>query len=352
MRTPDVRYVSGLCWGFLYRNERNNMNVMYLCNNNYAMVAGVSICSLLDHNLDIDEINIFLVADNIANGNLKRLQSIVDFYNRNLFIIPKPDMKELLECDVETHWWIDNVFSRILLGEVLKEYRFVHRLIYIDCDTLIVGSIKDLWELDLCGNIGAGVCEAMGNVHKKAIGLSKEDNYFNAGMFLVDVDRWRLENKDNAARKFIKEVRGKLEYADESVLNGILAKEMLRLSPKYNLTSLSFYFTSKELIKYRKSYINYTEEERIEALNDARIVHFTSTYLDVRPWVEGCRHPYTEKWHEYKEKTPWKNQELRKDNRTIVKRIARKAAILMPKQMRLLLTGLVHAYIKPLKYMQ
>lgn len=326
------------------------MNVMYLCNENYAMIAGVSICSLLDHNLDIDEINIFLVSDDIVEDSCKKLQNIVNSYNRKLFFIPKPDMKKLIMCNVETHWWIDNVFSRVFLGEVLKEYKFVHRLIYIDCDTLIVGSIKDLWELDLRGNIGAGVCEAMGNLHKKAIGLSKEDNYFNAGMFLIDVDRWRLENKDNAAKKFIEDANGKLEYADESVLNGILAKELIRLLPKYNLTSLSFYFTSQELLLYRKSYINYTEEERMDALDDARIIHFTSTYLDVRPWIKGCQHPYTQKWHEYKEKTPWKDQVLRKDNRNIFTKIVRKIFVFMPSPIRILLTGFIHAYIKPLKY--
>ena len=155
------------------------MNVMYLCNDSYAMIAGISICSLLDNNSDVDEINIFLVADDITENNREKLREIADRYNRTLFFLPKPNVKELLGCDLDVHWWIDNVFSRVLLQEVLKEYRYVHRIIYIDCDTLIVGSIKDLWELDIQEGIGAGVCEAMGNWHKKAIGLAKTDNYFN-----------------------------------------------------------------------------------------------------------------------------------------------------------------------------
>ena len=327
------------------------MNVMYLCNDSYAMIAGVSVYSLLDNNLDVDEINIFLVTEDIESDNLKKLQEIVELYHRNIFFIPKPDMADLLGGHVEMHWWIENVFSRIFLGEVLKCYESVHRLLYIDCDTLVVGSLGDLWEMDLQGRIGAGVCEAMGDLHKKAIGLSKDDNYFNAGMFLIDVDRWRLENRDEQAKEFIKCVRGRLEYADESVLNGILGKEMVRLSPKYNLTSLSFYFTADELIIYRKSYINYTEKERQDALGDARIVHFTSTYLDVRPWVEGCRHPYAERWREFKDKTPWKGQPLRKDNRNLKKRIVRKLVMCLPSGLRLHVTGIMHAYVKPLKYM-
>ncbi len=86
-------------------------------------------------------------------------------------------------------------------------------------------------------------------------------------------------------------------------------------------------------------------------LGDARIVHFTSTYLDVRPWVEGCRHPFAERWHEFKDKTPWKGQPLRKDNRNLKKRIVRKLVMCLPSGLRLHVTGIMHAYVKPLKYM-
>lgn len=37
------------------------MNIMYLCDDSYAMIAGVSIYSLLKNNQDIDTINIFLL---------------------------------------------------------------------------------------------------------------------------------------------------------------------------------------------------------------------------------------------------------------------------------------------------
>lgn len=326
------------------------MNVMYLCDNSYAMMAGISIYSLLDNNLDADEINIFLIADNISEENCEKLQAVVNSYKRKIIFIAKPDIKSFLGRKVETHWWTDNVFSRIFLGEVLKDFQFVHKLIYIDCDTLVIGSIKDLWQLELHGNIGAGVCEAMGNLHKKAIGLSKKDNYFNAGMFLIDIDRWRLSNKDHVAKEFVKSTKGKLEYADESVFNGIISKELVRLSPKYNLTSLSIYFTVDELKMYRKSYISYSKDERQEALDDPRIIHFTSTYLDVRPWVEGCRHPYAGRWLRYKETSLWADEPCMKDNRSAKKRLAKKMVFLLPKYLRLQITGIIHAYIKPLKY--
>lgn len=326
------------------------MNVMYLCGDSYAMVLGISILSLLESNRDAESIQIFVVADDISDGNLDKIRKTVEAYNRKMVALKKPDIKGLLGCRVEMHWWVENVFSRVFLGEVFKSYTDVHRVIYIDCDTLVVGSLKDLWDMDLGSYIGAGVCEAMGDAHKKAIGLPKEDNYFNAGMFLIDLDKWKNAGIDAKASDFVNRQKGKLEYADESVLNGVLSRNLKRISPKYNLTSLSVYFTSDELKTYRKSYINYSEGEREEALADARVIHFTSTFLDVRPWVEGCHHPYTEKWLEYKKRSYWAEEPLLADARPAKKRLARNLALAMPRKIRLEITGMIHAYIKPMKY--
>lgn len=326
------------------------MNIMYLCDNHYAMILGISILSLLDSNKDAESINIFLVNDKISDDNINKISKLVDSYNRKLIILEKPNIKALLGCKVKTYCWIENVFSKVLLSEVFKDYKEIHRIIFIDSDTLIVGSLKDLWNMDLESHIGAGVCEAMGNIHKRVIGLSKEDNYFNGGMFLIDLDKWRNTDVDAKASEFVNRYRGELEYTDESVLNGILSQDLKRISPKYNLTSLSIYFTTDELKTYRKSYINYSEEERQEAIGEAKIIHFTSTFLDVRPWVEGCKHPYAQKWLEYKAKSFWADEPMMMDARSTMKRIVQNIALIMPKSIRLPITGMIHAYIKPIKY--
>lgn len=326
------------------------MNIMYLCDNNYAYIAGISMLSLMDNNKNTDEIMFFLVEDGVDDDNKRKLKEIVNKYNRQIIFIPKPNLKPFLGEKIQLHWWIENVYSRVFLQEVFKDYPDVVRLIYIDCDTLILGNIEDLWNIELGNYIGAGVCEAMGSLHKKGIGLTKIDNYFNAGMFLIDLDKWRTNEIDKEASTFVKSHNGKLEYADESVLNGVLSTKIMRVSPKYNITSLTVYFNEKELKRYRKSYYTHSEAERKEALSDPRIVHFTSTFLDNRPWVEECKHPFKDKWDYYKMESPWKNQEPSKDNRSKKKKAVRIIVMKLPKSLRIEITGFIHAYIKPLPY--
>lgn len=328
------------------------MNVMYLCNDAYVYIAAVSIISLLENNKDVDNIHIFIVGEEISQDNKNKLYQTVSSYNRDLSILDKPDIKRLIGCEVEMHWWIENVFSRVFLGEVFKGYPDVKKLIYIDCDTLVVGKLSDLWEVDLEDHIAAGVLEAMGNLHKKAIGLRNQDPYFNAGLILFDVRKWRDEDYDKKVVDFIRKVNGKMEYADESVLNGIAATNMKIISPKYNLTSLSIYFNLNEVQEYRKPCFHYSKEEMKEALEDARVVHFTSSFMDLRPWMEGSLHPYAYRWKMIKNSSMWKNQSTEKDYRTIKKRIARICAMMFPIKLRLQVAGFLHAYIKPLKYVR
>lgn len=326
------------------------MNIMYLCDDKYVHIVAVSIISLLENNRQASYIHIYLIEDNISTSNKDKLFRTVEKYGRKLIILEKPNLKFLMGCQVEMHWWIENVFSRVFLKEVFKNFPEIERVIYIDCDTLVVGCLKDLWEIDLEDNVAAGVLEAMGNMHKKAIGLKKQNPYFNAGVFVVDINKWRKRNYDEKASTFIKDMNGKLEYADESVLNGILAKQMKILPMKYNITSLSIYFDIDEVIKYRKPSFHYSEKERIESLKDARIIHFTSTYRDVRPWIQGSKHPYAKEWMAIKEQSLWSDCLMGTDNRSLKKKFFSSIILWLPTNVRLFITGIIHAYVKPIKY--
>ena len=187
------------------------MKVMYLCDNNYAYIAGISILSLMDNNQDADNITFYIIEDGVDDYNKSKLVQIVNEYGRDIIFIPKPNLKPFLGERIELHWWIENVFSRVFLQEVFKDYPDIDRLLYIDCDTLILGNLKELWNVKLEGDfVGAGVCEAMGSLHKKAIGLSKEDNYYNAGMFLIDMVKWRSLDIDQKATVFVQKYNGNM----------------------------------------------------------------------------------------------------------------------------------------------
>lgn len=92
--------------------------------------------------------------------------------------------------------------------------------------------------------------------------------------------------------------------------SGTISNRFKLVSPKYNLTSLTYDFTYKEMIIGNLSLVIQKEEWAV-ALIDPRVVHFTTSCLPVRPWLEGCEHPYATRWKEMHDEAPWKNNPYR-----------------------------------------
>ena len=70
------------------------MNIVYYSSELFSEMCGVAIQSLCENNKDADDINIYVVEDNISDENKKRLNNIVQHFSRKIFFIKKPEQKE------------------------------------------------------------------------------------------------------------------------------------------------------------------------------------------------------------------------------------------------------------------
>ncbi len=328
------------------------MNIMYATDENYVEIAGVSIESLLDNNRDVDDIVIYLVEDSITELSREKLRKTVEKYNREIVFISKPDIRKLTGTDLLTLRWSDSAFSRLYLDIVFRDYPSVEKILYLDCDTLIVDGLKQLWNTDITDCLGAAVFECMGNMHKKIVGAKNSDNYFNSGVMLLNVDKWRNDNISQRCSEYIKARKGKIEYVDQGVINGTVVRELKAVeSPRYNLTALSWDFSYDEMQVYRKPDHGYSRIQWEEAKSNPAIIHFTTSFLSIRPWFDGSETPWTDKWRYYKSLSEWKDQPLRllKDRVAHDRKV--KAFNMLPRKLAVGIAGLLHAYVKPCRYL-
>lgn len=169
------------------------MNVVYASNDNYARHLGVSICSLFDSNTREKKIDVYILSVGISDENRKKLDSIGDRYRRNIHYIEISDLKEKIPFSVDTGRFDISTLGRLFIGEMLPET--VKKILYLDCDTVVIRSLKNMWALDLEGNIAGAVQEPTIYKEVKAdIGLGENDPYYNAGVLLVDMEKWREED--------------------------------------------------------------------------------------------------------------------------------------------------------------
>lgn len=326
------------------------MNVMYAADDNFAEIMGISIMSLLESNRDVDDITFYIVEDGIGTENMKKLTSMIEQYQRKVIFIQKPDIRGILGVELKTLRWSDSTYSRLFLKELFAENADVEKLLYLDCDTLIVDSLQELWNIDISDYPGAACLECMSNMHKHIIGAKKTDNYVNTGMIFLNVKRWLEENIQDVCGDFIRKYKGKTEYVDQGVINGTVSTRFKLISPKYNLTALAYDFTYEEMQIYRKPQFGYSKEEWEDAIKAPVVIHFTTSFLSIRPWYKGSKHPYADLWKEYHNKSPWCTNDFRelknRKSRDRKEQLYRK----LPQKIALHMAGFLHAYIKPIAY--
>lgn len=184
---------------------------------------------------------------------------------------------------------------RAFLPEVLPN---ISRVIYLDADTIVMGALEELWSIDLGNNIVGAVANPLYKFMDKTfiadLQLGSNSNYFNSGVLVLNLDRWRENAITQKLLDFVNLHGSAQAWPDQNALNAILNGRWLRLAPKWNVQNSYFDLKPAQLL--------YPVEQVLEARHEPKIMHFISPY---KPWDYLCKHPYRSKYFEHLAATPW-----------------------------------------------
>ena len=292
-------------------NENSQLNVLFSADDNYAQHLGAAVYSLLATNMDFEKINIFVVDNEISEDNKEKLFEVVNlFCNANMTLLDFLSLKEKLSLNMPWHISI-SAYARLFVSELLP--RKVKKILYLDCDMIVQDSLTGLWNTDFQGNVLAAVQDVVGDSIKTSVGLSPEQQYFNSGMLLIDIDEWNRQNIGAKCLEFIEIRKGSVVHHDQGVLNGVLKNCWRKVDIKYNLMTIHYFFNLHQINKYYRNHSDfYSEEEITQAKNKPTIIHYTPSFT-TRPWVKNCKHPLIDKYWEALANTPWKYEKLKTD---------------------------------------
>lgn len=264
------------------------MDVVYAPGDNYAVYTGVSVYSLCENNRSAGEINIYIISNDLSAENTERLKATAESFGRNIFFMDvSRELKEFSK-EIDAGSYGINVFGRFFMGKLLPEK--IDRLLYIDCDTVVNGSIERLFETDMEGKTAMAVPEP--TIYKsvlRSIGFDEDELYFNAGVILIDFKKWVSEKISDKLIEFYKENGRRLFCADQDAINAVLRNDIGVLPPKYNFFTNYRYFSYKYLKEESASYRAVKKNEFEEAKKSPAIIHFLGTE---RPWIRGNLNPY------------------------------------------------------------
>lgn len=277
------------------------MQIVYASNDGYARHLGTSMASLLDRNRETASIDIYVLALELSKENENHLGNLAQKYGREIHIIQVGNLAERFGGTLDTGGYDSSIMLRLLMGELLPGQ--LERVLYLDCDTVVLQSLGRLWNTNLQGKLMGAVMEPTIYPEVKAsIGLTREEPYFNSGVLLVDLKQWRETGVQERLLEFYREKGGKLFASDQDLLNGALKGRIFSLSPRYNFFTNYRYFSYRELVKLSPSYKQITRRQLKTARRHPAVLHYMG---DERPWMAGNWNHYRRAYEIYLGETPW-----------------------------------------------
>lgn len=285
----------------------DRLNVLIQSSDYYAPSAGVMLTSLFENNQDIDDITIYLMTSDMSKKNKERFEVLAERFHREIKFFDVTRIDTFLESNHMPKWnGSYATYYKIFALSTIKEK--MERLVYLDVDMVIVGSLLKLVDFDLEDNL-LGMCLDFAPTRYTERIILNSSLYYNAGLIVFDVQKWNEYKATDKIINHLTTVHVAYPIADQDLLNIVFQRKIKTIPLKYNCNIPIYIFNDYILIKkaYGISTDFYSEEEVMSVKLEPAIIH-CGGFCGLRPWNKefgGLEHPNKKVWEKYKKISPW-----------------------------------------------
>lgn len=281
-KCPYTEELRQICHAYteIYPAFDNGISIVFCGDENIIIPIFASIQSIIDNTSNSEKYDIIIVANKfIENYNYMFQSMIINKKNISIRVYNiEPFLKMWDMSKIKNVNWLSfAAYYRLFLPELLKKY---HKVLYLDCDTIILEDIANLYHTDVTNYYAAAVIvhffiRSVTENFKKFIQdtllMKDASEYFNSGVLLLNLDLIRHDFSFPFLLEQI-EQKGGIMYDDQDVLNSIFYKKVRFLPIKYNFmrASKKFYFLV---------------DGGLEALKHPAIIHYGGS--NMKPWKKN-----------------------------------------------------------------
>ncbi|KYG33708.1 glycosyltransferase [Alkalihalobacillus trypoxylicola] len=269
--------------------ESSKMHIITAVDDHYAQHLGVMLTSLFENLKKDTSVQLYIIDGGIQDNNSSKLKSLLGRFKVDVKYV-KVNKEILNDFFIDKHLSVATYYKALIPLLLEKD---INKVIYLDSDIIIKDDLYKLWETNVSSTFLCAVDNS--NLQRNAdLNMPATANYFNAGVMIINVQKWRENHIVSNVLDFISYHKEGLKFHDQDALNVVLMGKWEALHPKWN---------------YRESYKSITAEtskdsilEIHEAIKYPSIIHFTDAS---KPWHYLNNHPYKGDYLYYLSKTPW-----------------------------------------------
>ena len=263
------------------------ISVVIASDNNYAPHLGALIASIFD-NIDTRAIVDLLILDGgISAANRAMLRHLVPKTSTLHFIPMRDEFRSYF-----THMHFSRAtFYRLILDSILASR---DKVIYIDCDTVVLGDLQELWDIDMGDKPVAAVHDYIMEHFRNSkvlsadftgsqpadrylrdyVGIAPEycAEYFQAGLLIMNLRRIRELGLSKRMTDSL--LSRKYWFLDQDVLNKYFCGTHLRLPAEWNFVNCTDDITN--------SLDAHSAKELLEAGSNPKLIHYAG--FEAKPW--------------------------------------------------------------------
>jgi len=216
-------------------SNNQSVSVFYEGQDDLADILAVSICSVC-YNTEAF-VNFYILDCGICALNKKLLESLKSkFTNFSLEFIPV----DLAQFHHLTPWcekfW--DCYARLIIPELKPD---IKKAVYLDTDVIALDDIRKLWNESLDGYAFAAAADIGYDDYffkncVNNLNVSSKHIYANAGVLLLDCEKWRKENISKKLLQLAEQYKQHIHIICEDILSIFATENNYKLLPaRYNL---------------------------------------------------------------------------------------------------------------------
>ncbi|QPN63443.1 glycosyltransferase [Synechococcus sp. CBW1004] len=224
------------------------------------------------------KIYLFIFYTDLEVETIQRVRSL-STTNLHIELI---DVSPFIDIDTlytRAHYSIE-MYYRLIIAEV---FSYLAKVIYLDCDIVVMSDLHELYQVDLGENILAAaknpVHKFMASYLEDRLRFSRKE-YFNSGVIIINTEAFIRNNTKQKCLSFLS-INDSLACPDQDTLNVVCQGQVTFIDQRWN-----FQWHHGLVSRQEKNFADLLEDEKEDYYssgNNIRILHYTS---NIKPWNE------------------------------------------------------------------